>query len=389
MYISKSIRKSIRKIGLITAVGLCSILLFSCKHGAEVKDDTMGKTFKDAFKDKFYIGVAINRRQALQKNEKETTLIKQYFNSISPENDLKWENIHPSQGIYNFDPADSYVKTGTESDMFIIGHTLVWHSQTPDWVFTDEQENLLTREELLKRMKDHIDTVVSRYKGKIKGWDVVNEALNEDGSLRDSKWRTIIGDDYIEKAFEFAHAADPEAELYYNDYNLYKTEKRSGAIKIVNSLKEKGIPIKAVGEQGHYNLDRASLQDIEATIQDFIKAGVNVNFTELDISVLPEANADATADVANSEIYKEELNPYADGLPTEVENRLAQRYGSIFKLFVKYEKHIDRITFWGLSDADTWLNNWPVRGRTNYPLPFNRDYTLKKEVAKAILDTAK
>ncbi|KGO81623.1 1,4-beta-xylanase [Flavobacterium beibuense F44-8] len=378
-----------RKIGLITAVGLCSILLFSCKHGAEVKDDTMGKTFKDAFKDKFYIGVAINRRQALQKNEKETTLIKQYFNSISPENDLKWENIHPSQGIYNFDPADSYVKTGTESDMFIIGHTLVWHSQTPDWVFTDEQENLLTREELLKRMKDHIDTVVSRYKGKIKGWDVVNEALNEDGSLRDSKWRTIIGDDYIEKAFEFAHAADPEAELYYNDYNLYKTEKRSGAIKIVNSLKEKGIPIKAVGEQGHYNLDRASLQDIEATIQDFIKAGVNVNFTELDISVLPEANADATADVANSEIYKEELNPYADGLPTEVENRLAQRYGSIFKLFVKYEKHIDRITFWGLSDADTWLNNWPVRGRTNYPLPFNRDYTLKKEVAKAILDTAK
>ncbi|MFL9839225.1 endo-1,4-beta-xylanase [Flavobacterium sp. ST-75] len=349
----------------------------------------MEETFKDAFKDKFYIGVAINRRQALQKNEKETTLIKQYFNSISPENDLKWENIHPSQGIYNFDPADSYVKTGTESGMFIIGHTLVWHSQTPDWVFTDEQENLLTREELLKRMKDHIDTVVSRYKGKIKGWDVVNEALNEDGSLRDSKWRTIIGDDYIEKAFEFAHAADPEAELYYNDYNLYKAEKRSGAIKIVNSLKEKGIPINAVGEQGHYNLDRASLQDIETTIQDFIKAGVNVNFTELDISVLPEANADATADVANSEIYKEELNPYVDGLPVEVENRLAQRYGSIFKLFVKYEKHIDRVTFWGLSDADTWLNNWPVRGRTNYPLPFNRDYTLKKEVAKAILDTAK
>ena len=383
------ISKSIRKISLITAVGLCSILLFSCKHSAEVKHDTMGETFKDAFKDKFYIGVAINRRQALQKNEKETTLIKQYFNSISPENDLKWENIHPSQGIYNFDPADSYVKTGTESGMFIIGHTLVWHSQTPDWVFTDEQENLLTREELLKRMKDHIDTVVSRYKGKIKGWDVVNEALNEDGSLRDSKWRTIIGDDYIEKAFEFAHAADPEAELYYNDYNLYKAEKRSGAIKIVNSLKEKGIPIKAVGEQGHYNLDRASLQDIEATIQDFIKAGVNVNFTELDISVLPEANTDATADVANSEIYKEELNPYVDGLPIEVENRLAQRYGSIFKLFVKYEKHIDRVTFWGLSDADTWLNNWPVRGRTNYPLPFNRDYTLKKEVAKAILNAAK
>ncbi|QEE50996.1 endo-1,4-beta-xylanase [Flavobacterium alkalisoli] len=376
--------KTIRKIVLITVAGLCS---FSCKQSIE--DNASGETFKDAFKDKFYIGVAINRRQAMQKNEKEATLIKQYFNSISPENDLKWENIHPAPGIYNFNPADTYVKTGMESDMFIIGHTLVWHSQTPDWVFTDDHENLLTREQLLERMKDHIDAVVTRYKGKIKGWDVVNEALNEDGSLRDSKWRTIIGDDYIEKAFEFAHAADPEAELYYNDYNLYKAEKRSGAIKIVNSLKEKGIPIKAVGEQGHYNLDRASLEDIEATIQDFIKAGVIVNFTELDISILPEANAEATADVANSEAYKEDLNPYVEGLPAEVEDHLAQRYGSIFKLFVKYEKHIDRITFWGLSDADTWLNNWPVRGRTNYPLPFNRDYTLKKEVTKAILDAAK
>ncbi|WP_417351565.1 endo-1,4-beta-xylanase [Flavobacterium alkalisoli] len=376
--------KTIRKIVLITVAGLSS---FSCKQSIE--DNASGETFKDAFKDKFYIGVAINRRQAMQKNEKEATLIKQYFNSISPENDLKWENIHPEPGIYNFNPADAYVKTGMESDMFIIGHTLVWHSQTPDWVFTDDHENLLTREQLLERMKDHIDAVVTRYKGKIKGWDVVNEALNEDGSLRDSKWRTIIGDDYIEKAFEFAHAADPEAELYYNDYNLYKAEKRSGAIKIINSLKEKGIPIKAVGEQGHYNLDRASLEDIEATIQDFIKAGVIVNFTELDISVLPEANAEATADVANSEAYKEDLNPYVEGLPAEVEDHLAQRYGSIFKLFVKYEKHIDRITFWGLSDADTWLNNWPVRGRTNYPLPFNRDYTLKKEVTKAILDAAK
>lgn len=380
MYTSKTIRKII----LVTVVGISS---FSCKHSVEYNDK--GETFKDAFKDKFYIGVAINRRQAMQKNEKEATLIKQQFNSISPENDLKWENIHPAPGIYNFNPADKYVKTGMESDMFIIGHTLVWHSQTPDWVFTDEHENLLTREQLLERMKSHIDAVVARYKGKIKGWDVVNEALNEDGSLRDSKWRTIIGDDYIEKAFEFAHAADPEAELYYNDYNLYKAEKRSGAIKIVNSLKDKGLPIKAVGEQGHYNLDRASLKDIEATIQDFIKAGVIVNFTELDISVLPEANADATADVANSEAYKEELNPYTDGLPAEVENRLAQHYGSIFQLFVKYEKHIDRVTFWGLSDADSWLNNWPVRGRTNYPLPFNRDYTVKKEVTKAILDAAK
>ena len=344
--------------------------------------------FKEAFKGKFYVGVAINRSQAQGSNANEKRLIKNEFNSISPENDLKWENIHPSKDIYNFDPADAYIKLGKESDMFIIGHTLLWHSQTPKWVFEDDRGNPVKREELLDRLKDHITQVMSRYKGTIKGWDVVNEALNEDGSLRDSKWRKIIGDDYIEKAFEYAHEADPGAELYYNDYNLYKKEKRNGAIGIVKRLKAKGLPIKAVGEQGHYSLTGPDIRDVEATLSDLIKAGVNVNITELDISVLPDKGASTTADVSNNAAYSKELDPYKDGLPKEIEKKLADRYKSLFQLYMKYEKNIDRITFWGLTDSNTWLNNWPIRGRTNYPLPYNRDMSVKTEVKKEILQTA-
>ncbi|MFP9116033.1 endo-1,4-beta-xylanase [Flavobacterium sp. RHBU_3] len=347
------------------------------------------QTFKSVFKDKFYVGVAINRQQAMGVDKKEQDLIKQYYNCISPENDLKWENIHPAEGTYNFRPADAYVEFGKQSGMFIIGHTLVWHSQTPDWVFKDAKGNDLTREALLARMKDHIETVMHRYKGIIKGWDVVNEALNEDGSLRNSKWRTIIGDDYIEKAFEYAHAADPHAELYYNDYNLNQSEKRSGAIEIVQQLKQKGLPIKAVGEQAHYSLWHGTDKEVEALIRDFINVGIVVNFTEFDISVLPDKGASTTADVANTAKYEERLNPYTAGLPTDVQQQLADRYGNIFKLFVKYSDNIDRVTFWGLSDRNTWLNNWPIRGRTNYPLPFSRDLSLKKDVVAKILQAAK
>ena len=343
--------------------------------------------FKEAFKGKFYVGVAINRSQAQGSDANEKQLIKSEFNSISPENDLKWENIHPSKDVYNFVPADAYVQLGKESGMFIIGHTLLWHSQTPKWVFEDDKGNPVKRDVLLERLKDHITKVMSRYKGTIKGWDVVNEALNEDGSLRDSKWRKIIGDDYIEKAFEYAHEADPAAELYYNDYNLYKKEKRNGAIEIVKRLKAKGLPIKAVGEQGHYSLTGPEMADVEATLSEFIKAGVNVNITELDISVLPDKGASTTADVSNNASYSKELDPYKDGLPKEIEKKLADRYKSLFMLYMKYEKNIDRVTFWGLTDRNTWLNNWPIRGRTNYPLPYNRDMSVKADVKKEILQT--
>ncbi|WP_116789212.1 endo-1,4-beta-xylanase [Flavobacterium psychrotrophum] len=373
---------------IVVALTFAGSILVSCKSVVQ-QSENEPRVIKTAFKDKFYIGVAVNRQQAVGKDATGQNIIKQHFNSLSPENDLKWEKIHPKPEVYDFTAADAYVNFGTQNNMFTIGHTLVWHSQTPDWVFEDYKGKPLTREALLTRLEEHINTVVGRYKGKIKGWDVVNEALNEDGTLRDSKWLKIIGEDFIAKAFEFAQKADPEAELYYNDYNLYKAEKRAGAVRIIKSLKGKGIKITAVGEQAHYSLAEPDIATVEKTIIDFAATGVAVNFTELDINVLPDGGATNTADVSNTAQYSEKYNPYVKGLPVNVIDSLASRYGSLFRLFVKYDASIDRITFWGLTDGDSWLNDWPIRGRTNYPLLYNRDFTIKQPVKDAILKSLK
>jgi endo-1,4-beta-xylanase len=352
--------------------------------GTKLPKGTEVICLKNTFRDKFYIGVAINRNQANGRDKKGQDIISWQFNSISPENDLKWEKIHPERETYNFKPADDYVAMGIKNNIMVIGHTLVWHSQTPDWVFHDKSGQPLDREALLEVMRNHITTVVTRYKGKIHGWDVVNEAFNEDGSLRQSKWLTIIGEDYIEKAFEYAHEADPNAELYYNEYNLYKSEKRTGVLKLIDRLKAKNILITGIGEQGHYSLNNPAIGDIETMMKDFIKKGVVINFTELDINVLPDKDSDLTADISTKENYNIAFNPYSKGLPDKVLESLANRYHDLFKLFVKYSDNISRITFWGLTDGDSWLNNWPMAGRTNYPLLFDRDYQPKVKVFNAL-----
>ena len=256
--------------------------------------------------------------------------------------------------------------------MFIIGHTLVWHSQTPKWVFQDSSGNPLSRQALLKRMHDHIHTVVGRYKGKIKGWDVVNEALNEDGSLRQSPWMKIIGEDYIEKAFEYAHEADPDAELYYNDYSLENKPKRAGAIKLVNKLKAEGIHISGIGDQMHAKMDWPSVSQVDSMLSDFEKLGIKVMITELDIDALPYKHENHTAEISLRYQNNPKLNPYKNGLPDSVNMEIADRYAGFFKTFIKYKRLISRVTFWGVRNSDSWLNNWPIPGRTNYPLPFDR-----------------
>ena len=329
-------------------------------------------TLKQAFKGDFVIGAAINAAQISGQDQRGDALIESQFNSISPENVLKWEKIHPEPGRYDFGLADLYVEYGVEHHMFVVGHTLVWHSQVPVWVFQDENGNLLTRDALLARLKDHIDTVVGRYKGKIRSWDVVNEALNEDGTLRQSLWYKIIGPDYIEKAFQFAHEADPQAELFYNDYNLENEPKRSGAITLIKKQKPEGIPIAGVGIQGHDHLDWPTSEQEDATISAFAALGVKVAITELDISVLPNAGAQPSADV-NLRIQQEAaLNPYIKGLPGAVQQELSKRYSDLFRVYVKHRDTVERVTFWGVTDGDSWLNDWPVQGRTNYPLLFDR-----------------
>ena len=344
-------------------------------------------SLKDAYKGCFLVGAALNEAQITGRNEAEDALVKAQFNSISPENVLKWERVHPQPGKYDFTLADKYVEFGEQNRMFIIGHNLVWHAQVPKWVFEDENGKPVSRKELLKRLREHITKVVGRYKGRINGWDVVNEALNEDGTLRQSRWYRIIGPDYIEKAFEYAHKADPKAQLYYNDYNLENEPKRKGALELVQRLQAKHIPIYGVGLQEHVNLDWPTLEQLDATITQFGQLGVKVMVTELDVDVLPEATQAQTADVSVNVASNPKLNPYVDGLPDSVQQRLASRYGDLFRTYDKHCGLVTRVTFWGVTDRNSWKNNWPVRGRTNYPLPFDRNAQPKPAV-EAIIKAA-
>ena len=303
------------------------------------------------------------------------------FNTISPENVLEvgvWYT-HSSRR-YDFSAVGCKATCGVRrrgNGMFTtIGHhARVAQPGASRWVFQDAAGKPLTRDALLARMHDHISMVVGRYKGRIKGWDVVNEALNEDGTLRASPWYNIIGDDYIAKAFQFAHEADPSAELYYNDYNLEVASKRNGAVELVKKLKAAGVTITAVGSQAHDKLWLDSPAKHDSTIAALGAVGVKVNITELDVDVLPAATQNRTADVSLSvqqQAGANRANPYAAGLPDSVQKALAKRYADFFKVFVKHRGTVDRVTFWGVGDGDSWLNNWPVRGRTSYPLLFDR-----------------
>ncbi|MBN1765311.1 MAG: endo-1,4-beta-xylanase [Sedimentisphaerales bacterium] len=328
---------------------------------------------KDVFADDFLIGGALNRFQIFGQIPRDTALIIKHFSTVTPENVLKWQRVHPEPDRYDFEAADQLVALGREHNMFIVGHTLVWHHQTPSWVFEGAEGNTLDREALLKRMKDHIFTVVGRYKGKIQGWDVVNEAIGDDGNLRDTPWRRIIGDDYIAKAFEYAHEADPEAELYYNDFDMWKKDHYEGAIRLVNDLKSKGLRVDGIGFQGHWGFGYPYYHELEASIIACVATGAKIMITELDISVLPDPGNIWGADISRNAQLRDELNPYPDGLPDEMQQKLARRYVELFSLFDKHSDKISRVTFWGVHDGSSWLNNWPVRGRTNYPLLFDRD----------------
>jgi endo-1,4-beta-xylanase len=346
---------------------------------------TRPATLKAAYQHDFLIGVAVNEKQFSGQDQRGGPIIKTQFDSISPENALKWDAVHPEPGVYDFTNADRYVAFGESNHMAIIGHTLVWHHQTPRWVFQDTNGNPVTREVLLERMRDHIQTVVGRYQGRIRGWDVVNEALADDGKLRKSNWQKIIGDDFIEKAFEYAHEADPKAELYYNDFSLENEPKRNGAIALIKKLKAEGMPITAVGLQGHFKMNWPTVEEEDATVSDFAKLGVKVMITELDVDVVRATQGNRTADIEANARRVAGGNIYSNGLPADVQQALAKRYADLFGVFVKHRDVVERVTFWGVTDGDSWLNfPW----RKNYPLLFDRDGR-PKPAFEAVLRTAR
>ncbi len=334
---------------------------------------------KEVFQNDFYIGAALNVEQICGKEPEAMDLVARHFNSITPENIMKWEEIHPEPERYNFEASDQYVAFGEKYNMHIIAHALVWHDQTPDWVFQYESGNPLSRSALLERLKEHIFTVMERYKGRVHGWDVVNEAIMKDGSFRKSKWLEIIGEDYVQKAFEFAREADPDAELYYNEYDYEFGPKTDGVIRLIRKLQANGIRVDGVGIQGHWFLDYPKMDLLDSYIKKLNKLGVKLMITELDVGVLPFYPVDSTIVPLSSFNPKKqkEINPYPDSLPDAVQKDLAQRYAELFSFFRKHRDLFGRITFWAVHDGQSWRNYWPITGRSDYPMLFDRHYQPK------------
>jgi endo-1,4-beta-xylanase len=328
---------------------------------------------KDVYGNHFDVGVALSLNQISGNEPNATALVEKHFNSISPENILKWEAVHPEPDRYDFEAADRYVAFGEKHNMHVIGHTLVWFSQTPDWVFRDGSGKPLDREALLERMKNHIFTVMGRYQGRIHGWDVVNEAVVPEGRFRKCKWLEIIGEDYVLKAFEYARRADPGAELYYNEYNYYRGRQCENVVRLIQDLQSKGVRIDGIGIQGHWGLDYPSAGQIEANIETLSTLGVKLMITEMDVTVLPfsEDYLNMRLSSLEPELQKR-LNPYAGGVPDSVLKDHANRYAEFFSIFLKHRDQFKRVTFWGVHDAQSWRHDWPVIGRTDYPLLFDR-----------------
>lgn len=352
---------------------LCSICLSSCSK--QISTTAESSSLKSIFGNKFLIGVAINNKQILEQDIRSIAVIKEHFNAIVAENCMKCQTIHPEENRYDFTLADKFVKLGKENKMFITGHCLIWHSQLAPWFCVDKQGKNVSPDILKERMKKHIHTIVSRYKGCIKGWDVVNEAFLENGEWRKTKFYEILGEEYIPLAFQYAHEADPDAELYYNDYDMSFPGRRGAVVKLINSLKEKGIRIDAVGMQGHMGMNYPNIKEFEKSILAFGASGVKVMITEWDMSALPTIQQGAN--ISDTVAYQKLLNPYPVSLPDSVSRMWNDRMRDFLNLFIKHANVISRVTAWGVSDKDSWKNDWPVKGRRDYPLLFTRNYQPK------------
>ena len=308
------------------------------------------------------------------------------FNSITPENCMKPAFIQPKENVFTFEESDKMMMFAEQNDLKVVGHTLVWKNATPPWFFVDAKGNKVSREVLIQRLKNHIRMVVGRYKGRVKYWDVVNEAVHVKrekgkkksiGIYRESGWLDIIGPEYIEIAYRTANEVDPKAVLLYNDFDLYNPAKLDFIISMIEDLRGRGVPIHGLGYQGHLFLDEPKLSSIERVIKKAEQAKIPLHITELDVSVLPNAWKHRAASVEDNFKLAKKFNPYPDKVPSKILKEQAERYKEIFDLFSNYKDVIERVTFWGVWDGNSWRNYKPMRGRTDYPLLFGRDFEYK------------
>ncbi|MCX8019190.1 MAG: endo-1,4-beta-xylanase [Chitinophagaceae bacterium] len=335
----------------------------ACVTGKKVQKQNI--TLKQAFGNDFLIGTALSLDQIQEKNPEETALIAEQFNAITPENIMKAEVMQPQWNTFNFEPADKMVEFARKYNMKVNGHTLIWHSQLPAFV-----RSMKDPDSVRQFFENHIKTIAARYDKKILSWDVVNEALNEDGTMRLSVFLEKLGENYVTEAFRLAQVAAPHTELYYNDYNIEQPAKRKGCINLLKKIQQAGVRLDGVGIQGHWLAGKVPFKDIEESILEFSALGIKVMITELDLEVLPR-NVQG-ADVNQRQASNPALNPYTNGLPDSVQQQLAKDYEALFRLFLKHKDKISRVTFWGVHDGQSWLNDWPIRGRTNHPLLFDR-----------------
>ncbi|NMF46783.1 endo-1,4-beta-xylanase [Pseudoalteromonas arctica] len=356
------------------------------------QDQALKNTFADSFK----MGVAVNQDIVTGKNAAAQSIIAKQFNTVTLENAMKAEVIYPQQGKVDFSGADAFIDFAKQNNMFTVAHTLVWHNQTPDWFFTNSKNEPNTPAEQLEQMRKHIELVAGRYKNKVDAWDVVNEVIADDGSYRPTVWvnRVGDGDTMVKAAFKYAQQYSPNTELYYNDFNAWRPEKRDGIIRMIKMLQKEGIRIDGIGIQAHWGLNFPKMQYIEKAIDAYAVLGIKVMITELDIDVLPltkEGQITGT-DMMKPQFQLEEfetyLDPYKHGLPSDVEAQLNARYKALFELFYAKRDKIDRVTFWGLHDGMSWKNDYPIPNRTNYPLLWDRNLN-PKPVIKTIADVVK
>ena len=340
-------------------------------------------TLAEATKGKFLFGVAVNMPQVNTVNSIESQLIAKEFSAIVAENCMKPQPVHPQENRYNWEDADKFVAFGEKNKQVVTGHCLIWHSQVGSWMFVDENGKDVSPEILKERMRKHIYAVVGRYKGRVKGWDVVNEAFEDNGTYRKSKFYQILGKDYIKYAFQFAHEADPNAELYYNDYNVENPAKCDASVQLVKELKATGCRIDAVGSQSHMHLMEPTLEATENSFKKLKAAGVHILITEWDISILPSPYDGAN--ISASFAYSKKMDPYREGVPDSVQQKWNKRILNMFELFLKYDDVVDRVTVWGFNDAVTWLNGFPIRGRKDYPVLFDRGNGRKAVVNDMII----
>ena len=350
----------VRKITLATL--LLSLFISMCLS-TNAQDSNKG--LKDYYKSYFPMGVAI-RPQSVAGPEAE--LILKHFESVTAENAMKMGPIHPKEDEFFWADADAIVNFAQTNKLKIRGHTLCWHNQTPTWLFKDAQGADVTKEVLLKRLKDHITAVVGRYKGKIYAWDVVNEVIDDDDSkyFRESPWYKICGEEFVAKAFEYAHAADPNALLFYNDYNTESAGKRERIYKMLKGLLDKKVPIHGVGLQAHWSIFSPTEQELRQSVEKFSSLGLKIQFTELDISVYQSEHS-----------RRERRADESDAFTPEMEAKQTEQYKMVFKVFREYKDKITGVTFWNVSDKSSWLDNFPVRGRKNYPLLFDQNFQPK------------